>query len=428
MKKIVLLIYTIFNLTLLFSQEKTIIELQKIDGYGPHGKTSFGISEKRDSERRELYPSAKNIPENWNDVREYYYELNPKQLIYQSAHLLDTMSSSLAKLLETEDIDLKDSVNYAEEPLACGINIVIGRDSLGMHYIIDRNQNNDFGDDVVRPVVGRNTSSSVPNNPDYVFYQYWYDGKVHNDTLIISVSEINNNVFFSFPQFYLSTFKYKNNTYYFCKNIGNRGAFVVPAIPYFSALPPEKRVLKGQYFNLGEDTFKLSRILYDGKFIEIEGTAMLTDTIKTVKENCNIHQASDQAGFLAPAISGRDVLNGDMWTLDSVDKDKLIFIYFWSTTCGPCLQDLPNLTRIANKYKDKVEFVGICDVRTDLDAVLNKHNINWTMIKLQDAETEVNKYNIYKYPSSYLLNSERFIQRVDMRSAQLEEFILENIL
>lgn len=117
-----------------------------------------------------------------------------------------------------------------------------------------------------------------------------------------------------------------------------------------------------------------------------------------------------------------------MWTLDSVDKDKLIFIYFWSTTCGPCLQDLPNLTRIANNYKDKVEFVGICDVRTDLNAVLNKHNINWRMIKLQDAETDVNKYNIYKYPSSYLLNSERVIQRVDMRSAQLEVFIIENIL
>jgi thiol-disulfide isomerase/thioredoxin len=39
--------------------------------------------------------------------------------------------------------------------------------------------------------------------------------------------------------------------------------------------------------------------------------------------------------------------------------EKPVVLVFWASWCGPCLQEIPHLNAMAEKYGDKVQFVGI---------------------------------------------------------------------
>jgi len=40
-------------------------------------------------------------------------------------------------------------------------------------------------------------------------------------------------------------------------------------------------------------------------------------------------------------------------------KDKIIVVEFWATWCPPCRQSIPHLSKIQEKYKDKVVVIGV---------------------------------------------------------------------
>ena len=40
-------------------------------------------------------------------------------------------------------------------------------------------------------------------------------------------------------------------------------------------------------------------------------------------------------------------------------KDKVVVLEFWATWCPPCRQSIPHLSKLQEKYKDKVVVIGI---------------------------------------------------------------------
>ncbi len=82
--------------------------------------------------------------------------------------------------------------------------------------------------------------------------------------------------------------------------------------------------------------------------------------------SAGICAAKLRIGDPAPAMKvGKWVKGGPIGTIDS---DKTYVVELWATWCEASSQEIPHLTQLANKYKDKVVFAGIsvCE-RGDVD-------------------------------------------------------------
>lgn len=62
-------------------------------------------------------------------------------------------------------------------------------------------------------------------------------------------------------------------------------------------------------------------------------------------------------GDPAPAIRFTEFVKGD--AIQSLDPAKTYVIEFWSTTCAPCIEAMPHLTKMAKSLRGKVEFIGV---------------------------------------------------------------------
>ncbi|MEI9413136.1 TlpA disulfide reductase family protein, partial [Mesorhizobium salmacidum] len=83
----------------------------------------------------------------------------------------------------------------------------------------------------------------------------------------------------------------------------------------------------------------------------------------------------------APAIKVENWLRGE--PLTAFQPGKLYIIEFWATWCGPCVEAMPHLAELQEKYKDRgLEVVGVAssedaptadEARTKLDAWLTEN-------------------------------------------------------
>lgn len=67
------------------------------------------------------------------------------------------------------------------------------------------------------------------------------------------------------------------------------------------------------------------------------------------------------------------------------EKDKLLVVNFWSTTCAPCVKELPHFMEINNKYIDNSKFKMIL---VSLDRLIDKEKVA-QFIKNKNLTAEV---------------------------------------
>ncbi|MDI3320983.1 TlpA family protein disulfide reductase [Pinibacter soli] len=76
-------------------------------------------------------------------------------------------------------------------------------------------------------------------------------------------------------------------------------------------------------------------------------------------------------GDAAPAFKVSTWLKGD--STKGVERGKITIVEFWATWCGPCLANIPHLSRVASEYKDKNVNVFAISVKerntTDADSL-----------------------------------------------------------
>lgn len=113
--------------------------------------------------------------------------------------------------------------------------------------------------------------------------------------------------------------------------------------------------------------------------------------------------------FTLPAV------NGETIALQSL-RGKTVLLNFWATWCGPCREELPELARLQEKYRQRGLAVVAVTVDNELENVnsfLKKYDIKLQALWDKRKKT-AGAYAVEKMPSSYLIDRNgiiRFIHR-----------------
>jgi thiol-disulfide isomerase/thioredoxin len=273
-----------------------------------------------------------------------------------------------------------------------------------------------------------------------VAFDYYLGGEIHNEKLLCNISgSSSSNISFGFPQFRYHKFKVDGESYLLAAEIDPNGKmiYLVPDQPNFSSMGLNKAIKLNQHLTInGKDfIFKSSRglgnqIVLEGQDIDgYEPVIVKSPKAASVKSNNTV---SAQTGFRAPEIKGKLIngkTGGEMLSLSQL-KGKYVFVDFWSTTCIPCIAEFPNIKKAYGMFgRDKFEIIGVVDERQTgkTVALISKHNANWPTM-LVGAGTVTTGYNIYSYPTSFLIDPDGYIVAQDLRGEELVNFLSAKIV
>ncbi|WP_377094401.1 TlpA family protein disulfide reductase [Mucilaginibacter boryungensis] len=421
--------------------------LNKVNGIGPSGfmTNEIGtIDTYKNSTETELkeefkgYPLLKNKPDNLKNVVEYFYVLDNAQFYYQNYVTGIYSKSLLIQKFKDFKIDLSDTVKLSREPLKCYISVLGGFKDNEPVYIVDADNDGDYANDVLKPLLkDTHDESLVIASSTPVSITYLYNGQIKGGTRTVFMQQSRNPkkfaMTFSFPEFRYMRFKYKGQPYMICSEGNTYLPFytVVPDRPYFVSLNRANAIKPGQFAQIGGDNFMLSSVTDNASEITLVGSDISGFNSNQIIKTTNTKPTattiiSRQLGFKAPSIKGINVTPGSKsgTTINTNDlKGKYIFIDFWSTSCGPCIEEFAKIKEVYSKFNKKnFEIIGVADERSKdaLVKILKEHHILWPNIKTDTITTQINGYeDINSYPTTYLLDPSGKIIAVDLRNEAL---------
>jgi thiol-disulfide isomerase/thioredoxin len=106
-------------------------------------------------------------------------------------------------------------------------------------------------------------------------------------------------------------------------------------------------------------------------------------------------------------------------------KGKVVIVNFWATWCPPCRAEIPDLIKLQDKYKDKLQIIGISD-DDDPPATVKKwasqHGMNYPIVMSNDELRKV-FVGVRALPTSFILSPESklMIRHVGMLQAPVTE-------
>ncbi len=106
-----------------------------------------------------------------------------------------------------------------------------------------------------------------------------------------------------------------------------------------------------------------------------------------------------------------------------------LLLYFWATWCKPCRTTTPKITRLAEKYRDRVQVLGInvggVDSLKDVNKYRSRHRITYPMLLDRDNQT-LEAYSIVAIPTIILLdNTGKILYRGHEPPTNLEKLLQE---
>ena len=105
-------------------------------------------------------------------------------------------------------------------------------------------------------------------------------------------------------------------------------------------------------------------------------------------------------------------LDGNLVDTDAL-KGKIVMINFWSTTCAPCIAEMPQLNDLARDYSPRVVFIGIAPENSKkVRSLLKKFRFDFTIIA--DAEQLFEAFGIDGYPKNFFVDEQGVIRYIEV--------------
>ncbi|MFL2504116.1 MAG: TlpA family protein disulfide reductase [Candidatus Azotimanducaceae bacterium] len=117
---------------------------------------------------------------------------------------------------------------------------------------------------------------------------------------------------------------------------------------------------------------------------------------------------SADLGETAPAFSLKSISGPEPVELES-QTEKILYIDFWASWCGPCKLSFPSMIKLKELFKDDPFEIIAISVDADSKSAkkfLDSYKINFK-VALDSAGVAAEKYALPGMPSSYLLDQDR---------------------
>ena len=139
---------------------------------------------------------------------------------------------------------------------------------------------------------------------------------------------------------------------------------------------------------------------------------------KSMKEAIARQKAREEArknmveGVTAPDFTLKDLQGKDL-TLSSL-RGKYVVLDFWGSWCGWCIKGIPDMKKYYEKYKDRMEILGVdCnDTEEKWKAAVEKHELPWLHVRNTDEADITVKYGIQGYPTKIVIDPEGKVAKI----------------
>ena len=152
-------------------------------------------------------------------------------------------------------------------------------------------------------------------------------------------------------------------------------------------------------------------------------TSMVQQNLSMMDSERRMKVGSSPVDFAVTSITGEKLSPQKF-------KGKVLLLDFWATWCAPCRQEMPNVIKVYDRYKDRgFEIVGISldRDRASFDKYIDKNNMDWP--QFYDGKFWQNEvatlYGVKSIPATYLIDKRGKIRYKSLRGSQLESAVKE---
>lgn len=113
-------------------------------------------------------------------------------------------------------------------------------------------------------------------------------------------------------------------------------------------------------------------------------------------------------------------LNQKKFQVNSKNK-KPIVVHFWGTWCGPCRSEMPDIQKVYDIYKGKIDFVLISDERSfqQLNFYLEKYDFT---LPFYHSLEPLKEYKIYSIPVTYFYDEHGVLIHSNLNPLSYDEW------
>ncbi|MBI5937326.1 MAG: TlpA family protein disulfide reductase [Betaproteobacteria bacterium] len=100
-------------------------------------------------------------------------------------------------------------------------------------------------------------------------------------------------------------------------------------------------------------------------------------------------------------------LNGDKFDFRQL-RGKVVLVNFWATWCPPCRQEMPSMQRLNDKLAGKpfaILGINVGETPAQVNAFLKIVPVDFPIV-LDEKGTNLNAWQVFAFPTSYLIDKQ----------------------